>query len=337
MGAPGGRQAARKPQKLRNKMFVKGNKLHLKRLQASAKAPNETDSRPPQPMTRRYTKSEFDCFVKDAGDVFSIPDVDGNEGTARILRCKKEKPALTKPTWITAEECNIIVEINMFMSHINKAIKEHSQSSPSCTCLDMKLSRTEPVGCYIRTAVKCANCSYESKKEPMYAQAEQSHESSPGPRAAKGNIRLGYMLLLSSIGPTKLRFFLAGLGVRPISRTRLQELTVKAAERAVKENKKDMNKWLKYAVKVLEDKGVENTKTINVASDGRYDGCRKASSVTPGAGATAATGVFVEQVTGAQKIVDLEYVSKRCPMGTTLQGTGIDPKCGTDEKHRFRL
>ena len=78
MGAPGGRQAARKPQKFNNKMFVKGNKLHLKRLQASAKAPNETGSGPPQPMTKRFTKSEFDCFVKDSGDVFSIPDVDGN-------------------------------------------------------------------------------------------------------------------------------------------------------------------------------------------------------------------------------------------------------------------
>jgi len=172
----------------------------------------------------------------------------------------------------------------------------------------------------------------------MYAEVEREKKKIGksvkvvGPPAAKGNIRLGHMLLEAGIGPTKLRFFLAALGMRPISLTHLQRLTTTAADKTVTLNEEDMDKWLKLVEKILKERGVEDTKTINVSSDGRYDGTRKVSSTTPGRGCSSSTAAFIEQTTGCPKVVEMEYGSKRCPKGTRLLREGFDSKCGQKNK-----
>ena len=266
MGGATPRSCSRKSRKKeQNSVFKKGNKLHLKRLRSQAHIPNDTKCTDNFPRTKRYSQCEWESFVIDNGEVFSIPDAQGKEGTARLLRPKKEAPPnfskLKKPAWNTSDECNMILEMNRFMECINKAIKEHAKTN-HCSDLQLKLTKTTPYGCYIRTAMSCNNCDFQTDKQAMYAEISRTKESSKeatankstkapsrgptkGPKGAKGNLRLGYILLHSSIGPTKLRFFLAALGLRPISRTRLQALTAKAADKTVKLNEIDMNHWLK--------------------------------------------------------------------------------------------
>lgn len=164
--------------------------------------------------------------------------------------------------------------------------------------------------------------------------ADNETKDRPGPQLAKGNLRLAYMCQEASIGPTKLRFFIAGLGLRPVSRQRLQALAKLAADKTVKLNKADMAKWIETMEDVLTERGFVNTmqykdetiqynsQPIKVASHVRYDGCSLKSLVTPGPGATAGTLLAKELITGSEKVIDMVYESKRCHSGTLLQRKG---------------
>lgn len=291
----------------------------------------------------RHSETDFEDIVQQKHGDFSMPDARGNEGTTCVLRPMKEntsddtEKSYRNKLWDTTSEYNLILEMNIFMSELNKAVREHSETLYSN--IELQISDITQVGCFIRGKISCKNCTYQRTKRVYYAERPRqssnadSTKMQPGPKMPKGNMRLAYMCQEASIGPTKLRFFLAALGIPVIYAQRLYTLTQMVGELTIKLNEADMEKWIRRVEQVLAARGFTDTKTINIASDALDKGSFMKSSVTPGTGATAGTLLGKEQVTGTQKIIHVHYESKRCPRGTRLQGEGFLPNCGTSEPH----
>lgn len=147
---------------------------------------------------RRYTQKDFKKYVKRGrkGN-FSVPGADGGEGSAIVIRPKKEVPqTTTSPTkkrgtsTFELEEGNIIVEKARLMEAINAAIRAHSE----LPCNDMKLDLVNftPWGHYVKARVCCTNCGY--KLTHSYKLYEEVEKEGRGPKEAKGNLRLQWIL-----------------------------------------------------------------------------------------------------------------------------------------------
>jgi hypothetical protein len=281
-----------------------------------------------QRPTKRFPSPQFDKIVKKGkGGTFSIPAADGSQGSAIVLRPLKEQAPQSHTGRPEHSEDNILVEKAKLMDAINHAITEHSNQS--CENLNLDLVHHASWGHYSKVKVACTNCNFVTKApHKLYAEAEKK---GPGPLEARGNLRLQYLLQEMPIGIEKVRLILAALGIRPGSRSGMQANANKVAAATVKLNTEDMDKWAEEVKMVLKARGAENPNHVNVAVDGRYDGASLRSWATPGRGATAATGVMVEQVTDSQKVIGMVHYNKTCTLGTRLRGKGQDAKCGAGE------
>lgn len=285
---------------------------------------------------RRYTKQEFEHIVKrDRTGRFTIPGPDGNDGAAIMLRPLTEDSQSTVsaegkkggPSRFQIHEGNILVEKSRLMDAINSAIKEHS----TLPCVDMNLDLVDfvPWGHYVKAKVSCTSCGYQSDQHnKLYEEAEKK---GPGPKEAKGNLRLQYLLQEMPIGNEKARLVLAALGIRAGSLSGMQQNANKVGEATVQLNQADMSKWAEEVKEVLMCRGVDNPDVISASFDARYDGASFKSWVTPGHGANAATGLIVENITSDKKVIAMHHSNKLCPLGTRLRGSGVAAKCGVGD------
>lgn len=283
---------------------------------------------------RRFTASEFKKIVKKGRTSdFSIPGPDGTEGTAILLRPKSElplascSPAARGTSSFELSEGTILVEKASLMEALNSFIEEHSETT--CKSLHLDLVNFLPWGHYVKARVACTNCSFLSAKH--YKLYEEVEKRGKGPREAKGNLRLQYLLQEMPIGNEKVRLILAALGIRAGSRSGMQSNANKVGKATIKLNEQDMGKWAEEVKSVLAARGVESPHIIAAATDGRYDGASLRSWVTPGLGATAATGVMVERITGDEKVIAMVHYNKVCPLGTRLRRQGQPAICGQGE------
>ena len=294
------------------------------------------DSPKPQPLqrpVRRVSEKAFEKIVKKSKNgLFSIPAADGSEGAAILLRPIKEAPHLSSPVTLdetTPQEENILAEKTKLMDALNTAIREHGKTS--CSDLTLDLVDMVPWGHYCKVRVACTKCHFVTGMQKLYVEANRQR---PGPKEAKGNLRLQYLLQEMPIGNEKVRLVLAALGIRPGSRAGMQINANKVSEATAKLNTEDMAKWAGEIKAVLQARGVTHADHISVAVDGRYDGASYKSWATPGRGATAATGVMIEKVTDQQKVIGMVHLNKTCTLGSRLRGLGHAAKCGVgDESH----
>ncbi len=276
----------------------------------------------------RFSMTEFKKIVKKGKrSPFSIPAADGSEGSAILLRPRKEHQVTDTTPSSKTDEDNILVERHKLMDVINKAIGEHSQGN--CKDINLDLVSIVPWGHYSKVKVACKNCSYvTSDHYKLYSEAERK---GPGPKEARGNLRLQYLLQEMPIGNEKVRLILAALGIRPGSRSGMQVNANKVSKATIKLNEEDMGRWAEEVKTVLQARGVKNPHHVSVAMDGRYDGASLKSWATPGRGATAATGVMVEKVTEDQKVIGIVHYNKTCVLGSRLRGQGKPAQCGVGQ------
>lgn len=283
------------------------------------------------PITRpvkRHSKAKFRQIIKKtSGGQLTIPGPDGAEGSAILLRPKCDPPSGepgTDNSSCDLDYDNVIVKKSLLLKALNTSIREHGLEK--CTDINMDLVNIVPWGHYIKVKVACTNCDYMSNTH--YKLYDEVDRKGPGPREAKGNLRLQYLLQEMPIGNEKVRLVLAALGLRAGSRSGMQNNANKVGVRTIELNKNDMSQWADEVKSVLQARGVENPHKISAAMDGRYDGASLRSWVTPGLGATAATGIMVEKVTDDQKVISMVHYNKTCTMGTRLRAQGKHALCG---------
>ncbi len=305
------------------------------RIRLQGQQPKQQQNKVTRPC-RRYTQKAFKKFVKKGPKgQLRVPGADGKEGSAIVIRPKKEVPK-TNPTRMRGpltyqlEEGNIIVEKGRLMQAINVAIKAHREFP--CDNMNLDLVDFTPWGHYIKAKVCCTNCGYKLQHSAKLY--EEAKKQGRGPKEAKGNLRLQWILQEMPIGNTKARLILAALGIRPGSVSGMQLNANKVGEATVALNENDMADLVEEVKDILEQRGTDHPDEISAAFDGRYDGASLKSWATPGHGANAATGVIVETVTDQKKVIAMTHVNKRCPLGTRLRQKDNNVKCGLgDNSH----
>ena len=185
-------------------------------------------------------------------------------------------------------EDNIVVEKSRLLNLINECSKPH-QNINTCEELNWDLVDFEPWGLFSSVVLRCTSYGFCSPRTKLY---EEVNTKGPGRKAAVGNVRLQLLLQDMPTGPTELQLIFAAVGLRAGSLPGVQKLSYKASL-ATEVADTDMIKWREHTKKVLADWGVNNPDEICAAFDVRCHGMFKASSKTPGPGATQATATCV--------------------------------------------
>ncbi len=260
----------------------------------------------------------------------SIPAADGSQGTAMILR-----PAqVTEPS---DDECkvvgnpvretidgNIVVHKALLMTAVNSAIQKHGELSHTCKKIELDICKVVPIGPSLRCCFKCVNCTFTSERHRLY---EVIDTPGPGPKPAKINRSLQYALQDTPIGNERARVVIAGLQLRPGSRSGMTKSANKVGADTKAMNEADMDELIDRVKDINEARGLSKDAPIAAESDVRYDGSSMRSKYHPGLSASQGIGLTLENVTDKKYIIAAHLETKLCPTGSKMRAKGHDVVC----------
>ena len=282
---------------------------------------------------KRYDEDQFKLFVKETtSNKLGIPGPDGKDGSAIVLRPKRNKQQTKKATskkspkgTYNMKKGYLLLEKSRLLEMFNEANKQHRKVK-HCKVVDRwDIVDIEPWGAYSSVVLTCKKCGYRTKRARLY---EELDAGKRGCKSAVGNVRLSLMLQDTPIGPTEAQLLFAAVGLNAGSLSSMQRGAYKAALTTEEINHRDMLKWRNTIQDVLKDRGVLSFNHISGAFDVRYNGSSMSNDVTPGPGATQGVGLFTENVTSAQKCLGMDYQNILCPSGARLRVQGMDIVCG---------
>ena len=277
---------------------------------------NSTAHRP----TVRHDEDYFNQVAPETkkGEL-SSPGIKGTIGRAINLRPKRRKAtdvtSRHKPEdsdgigQYEVDNDNILVHKNSLMKLITEYIKSHGEQEDVCDELDLDMIEFQPWGFFSSVKVWCKTCKLKSPRTQLY---EEIPSEGPGRKAAAANMRLLILLNFLPIGPTALQLICAALGIKPCSMKGMQKLADRAGEFIKDAANKDMRKWRQHVMNILHNRGIDEHNIFSGSIDTTYHGSSKASSVTPGTGASQATAICMENVSGQHKIVGHVHVNQVC-------------------------
>ncbi len=286
----------------------------------------------PKAAIKRYDKSFYKQVVKKGNKdlPISIPGADGKQGSKMILRPHHDKVApqvIQKKGNFTRQtiEGNIIADKKCLLSHINMAIKEHSEQSADCDELQIDFVDCVKRGYSWRTRIKCVSCTFRSPRRALY---ETIQSNKPGPKAAKVNVGCMMGAQETSIGPERLNFALSFGGVATPSRSTCQTHANSVGDITHKLNEGDMSNKITQLKNVMEARGFPRDTPIAAQFDVQYNGPSGRAKNTPGHASHSAQGLLVEDITDKKYIIGTDIVSKYCSGKATKANVTCPSKKG---------
>ena len=288
---------------------------------------------------KRHDQDYFDDLViQSPANPLSIPDADGRDGNAMILRPKKssnhstqdynditEKNCTSSSGQYNIEEGSILVEKSKLLELINVFSKSHYDTD-ECDNLCLDIIDIQPWGVFSSVVLTCKSCGSRSERTKLYKEVDTNKR---GRKAAEGNLRLALIAQDMPIGPTEAQLLFAAVGIRAGSLTSLQKNAVKAANITEEVTRKDMLKWIDHAKDILNDREVKHPDHISVQFDALYHSMNKSNAHCPGQGAAQATGTCAETITPKKKIIAYHHVNKVCLKGSRQRVGDKKVICGT--------
>ena len=284
---------------------------------------------------KRYEKSVLDdiAFKTPAHDL-SIPGADGEDGNAMILRPIPEEvteeivdPCNNRRTGTgeySMDTGNMLIEKSRLMGAINTFMRAHLTHT-NCDDLEVDMVELQPWGLFTSVKFICKRCNYKSThRDKLY---EEVSTNKRGRKAASGNLRLALLNQDMTIGPTEVQLLFAAVGLH-VNITNLQKTAVKVSEITETLARRDMAKWLEYAVDIYKARGVANENHISAEFDVLYHAMNRSNSHCPGQAASSATALCVETVTPGKKVIEFEHFNRVCTRGSNLRANDIPAVCG---------
>ena len=294
-------------------------------------AQNSCQSPPNSAWQPRLTQEMYKLVVREHTDgTLFIPDADGRDGPAKILRPRPAKPSvcdqyLQEKNKKASDDEMRLLHGQLTMDMYNTVIKEHAQESPpSCSNLQIEQGDERQKGLCWGQQLSCRNCKYVSKMFKLYKETKTGKR---GPNYASPNLGLQVALQDTTIGCAKARLLIAATNTPPPCESAMRRTANLVGAKTVALNQDDMAARLDQLRSVNEARGLDRDTAINVQMDVRYDsqtiGCRHKL----GQAATQAIRTMCEDVTDQHQIIGLYMQNKLCWTGAWLRGEGFDVRC----------
>ena len=285
---------------------------------------------------KRYSQDYFDDLVMETpANTLSIPDANGVEGSALILRPRQKQNLNNQEITENEDESSLgqydtedgslLLRKNNLMKLINDFIKHHSNMG-ECDDICLDIVEIQPWGLYCSVILKCISCDARSTRTKLYSEVSTTKR---GRKAAEGNLRVALICQDLPIGPTETQLLFAAAGVKAGSLKCMNKNALKAADITEGVCRRDMQKWIDHAKDILKDRGAKDPDQIAVEFDALYHCASRANARCPGQGAVQATALCAENVTRGKKIVGYDFVNKLCQKGSKLKAQGEYVTCGT--------
>ena len=293
-----------------------------------------------RPIKRHHQDYFEDLVIETPANSLSIPDADGEDGSAMLLRAIKppdqahhldditEKDNASPLGQYNMKEGNLIVEKSRLMDLINEFSRSHYDTD-KCKSLCLDIVDIQPWGCFSSVILTCTSCGKRSLRARLFKEVTTTTSSKRGRKAAEGNLRLALICQDMAIGPTETQLLFAAVGIKAGSLTSMQRNAVKAADITEGVTRRDMQKWIDHARDILKDRGAKNPDQISVQFDALYHSMSRANAQCPGQGAAQATGTCAETVTPKKKIIAFHHVNKVCLKGSREKVKGKKVICGS--------
>ena len=178
-------------------------------------------------LIKRHDQVHFeDLVIESPANPLSIPDVDGQDGDAMILRPRKPSTHSTpghnditerkgtsssSPTGqYNIEVGSILVEKSNLLELINGFSRTHYDTN-ECVDLCLDIVDIQPSGLFSSVVLTCTSCGSRSQWTKLYKEVETTNR---GRKAAEGNLRLASIVQDMPIGPTETQLLFAAVGIR---------------------------------------------------------------------------------------------------------------------------
>ena len=317
-----------KGKRKRSKYFFKpGHIPHNKGKEVEKMSP-ESSVVPKVLPWKRVTDETFALVTKTNvdGKSYSIPDVDGKQGSARFLRPKsgtQQDPANLKKEEIG--QGNRVVTWYKIAEMMNSVYLLHSKQDVSCNNLHIELIKEVKLGWGWKSQWKCSECKFVS---PCYNTYEELKTGNPGPNPVAMNRTFQTALQDTPMGNRRARFlFAGGLDIPPPAKGTMQRHANIVSKQIKELNEKDMKEKREMVKAINEARGVENPNHIPSSIDVRYNTTQIVSTKKPGQNASQAVGISCELVTDKKFIIAAVFHNKLCWTGAWLMNKGFDVSC----------
>lgn len=286
----------------------------------------EISSQEQSATTRRYDEPFFKKVAvegKNPNIPIAIPASDGSQGSARILRPRRQRPQAPEPNAQQSPDY-LFVHKDKLMDLFNHTYRQHAEKSPNCDHFNANISEYLPWGMCCRLRMECSSCGYHSERRKMYECIESQGR---GAKGAKPNLGLQFGLQDSPIGNERARLILGSMGIRPGCRSSMQKRTNRAGDITKAVCSDDLRERIHEIKEVNKARGLGENAPLVAEFDVRYGGARMNTSYRPGQGAPEGTGLLIENVTPGKSIIGVYVENRLCYKGAWLRKNGEDVTC----------
>ena len=271
-------------------------------------------------MYSMVTKTGFD------GECVTVPDCDGNTGTAKILRPKSSTggPDLKKMKKEDELKGMRLVDNEEMLKMMNDVYRYHTKEAKDCTNPDFTIAKQTKWGLCWKYTLMCKTCNLQSTEYKLYKEIKTNL---PGSNPAAPNYSLAVGLQDMPIGNTKARLLIASMNVPPPAIQSMQTTSNKISKATTELNQRDMTAKIQQVKEINLERGVEDPSQLNIAMDVRYNSIQIASRRKPGQNASQAIGLAVETTSDKKYIIGAAIQNKLCWKGQWLRNKGYDVTC----------
>ncbi|CAC5406593.1 unnamed protein product [Mytilus coruscus] len=262
-----------------------------------------------------------------------LPDVEGNPGSAKLLRPHPKSLKILKKEAIFESHDEIHVKDDTYRAVkmkkitllINVVVNLHNLQDIKCENPNFELTKVIKYGSGVKCIYKCTKCKFTSPRVNLF---DEIKTSKPGPNPGELTRMFVSALQETPMGIKRRRFLMAaGLNIPPPTKRTLQRHSNVVANEIKELNDNDMKKKLETVKDVNRIRGVKEPSHIPVAIDTRYNSMHIVSTKKPGQNASQAISLACEQVTDHKFIVASVFHNKLCWTGAWLKGKGLDVTC----------
>ena len=198
----------------------------------------------------------------------------------------------------------------------NESFAAHKKKNQNCIGY-LRLDKRRQAIISTEWRLCCELCSFKSNKYPMFIYVPSTQR---GQRSSSLNLALGAALIRSPIGPEVCREILMMIGINPGSKKGLQMAMNTSGRITVMLG---LDNLLEEQANCKE---IRNGKLATISEDCRYNNSQFASSApNTFQAATQAVSTFVSHTT--DKVIDVVFANKHCPVKWSLQKKNIFVEC----------